>query len=108
MADPRGHVPRRDESILRDRLASDRTMLANERTFLAYVRTALTLFVAGVSMLHFFESIWIWAAGWAFIPLGFLTFAIGAVRFRTIRRLVRKRVGAETEAEESSSGESED
>jgi len=39
--------------ILRDHLAADRTILANERTFLAYIRTALTLFVAGLSFIHF-------------------------------------------------------
>jgi len=38
---------RRDELILRDVLAIDRTILSNERTVLAYLRSALTLFIVG-------------------------------------------------------------
>ena len=37
----------REELILRDHLALDRTRLANERTLLSYLRTALMLMVAG-------------------------------------------------------------
>ena len=38
---------RREEMILRDLLARERTVLANERTLLAYVRTAIGLMAAG-------------------------------------------------------------
>ncbi len=46
----------REELIVRDYLAADRTALANERTFLAYVRTALAIAAAGGSLIHFLES----------------------------------------------------
>jgi putative membrane protein len=76
----------KDELILRDELAMDRTMLANERTLLAYVRTGLTLFIAGVSLLHFFESRVLFAVAWALVPAGVVTLLIGFARFRKVQR----------------------
>jgi putative membrane protein len=64
-----------------DVLAAYRTKLANERTVLAYGRTALTLFVAGVTFIQFFDSPIIEGIGWAFVPLGLITFAIGVFRY---------------------------
>ena len=49
----------RSSMRLRDYLATDRTKLSNQNTFLAYIRTALTLFVAGVSFVRFFDSLMI-------------------------------------------------
>jgi putative membrane protein len=46
----------REELILRDELAIDRTILANERTVLTYFCSALTLVIVGVTFLHFFEK----------------------------------------------------
>jgi len=42
--------------ILRDVLAIDRTFMANQRTLLGFQRTALTLLLAGVSLMKLFES----------------------------------------------------
>jgi len=78
----------REESILRDLLAADRTILANERTFLAYIRTALTLFVAGVSFIKFFDSIVIELVGWIFVPSGVLTFMLGLRRYKSMNSLI--------------------
>ncbi|KKQ45175.1 MAG: hypothetical protein US62_C0018G0025 [Candidatus Woesebacteria bacterium GW2011_GWA1_37_8] len=39
-----------------DHLARHRTILANERTLLAYIRTSLTLFIAGATFIHFFQT----------------------------------------------------
>ena len=72
----------REELILRDHLAADRTILANERTLLAYIRTALTLFVAGLSFVRFFGALWIVAVGWAFVPLAGAICVVGVVRYR--------------------------
>ena len=74
---------------VRDVLALDRTILANERTVLAYVRTALTLFVAGVSFVKFFDSWAIETLGWAFVPLGALVLAVGVWRYRKMHVYVR-------------------
>jgi putative membrane protein len=70
---------------LRDYLATDRTKLGNQNTFLAYVRTALTLFVAGVTFIRFFESVVVETIGWIFIPVGLLTFTIGTIRYNRLR-----------------------
>ncbi|MEK7352904.1 MAG: DUF202 domain-containing protein [Chloroflexota bacterium] len=47
---------KKEELILRDYLAADRTVLANERTFMAYIRTALALAAGGGTLIHFFDS----------------------------------------------------
>jgi putative membrane protein len=51
-----GDDARQNQTLLRDRLAEERTHLANERTFLAYVRTALALVISGVSAYHFLSG----------------------------------------------------
>lgn len=75
--------------ILRDYLATDRTILANERTFLAYVRTSLTLLVAGASFVHFFNSFATQIAGWAFIISAIIMFAIGTIKYRKLKAIIR-------------------
>lgn len=79
-----------DKLILRDHLAIDRTILANERTFLSYARAALTLFVAGVTFLQFFESAWLSIVGWAFVPAGAATFVAGLVRYRSMKSAIER------------------
>lgn len=76
--------------ILRDYLAIDRTILSNQNTFLAYVRTALTLFVAGVTFIRFFDQVIVETVGWIFVPLGVLTFVVGTIRYNRIRLVLSK------------------
>jgi putative membrane protein len=73
-----------------DILASFRTILANERTVLSYVRTALTLFVVGVTFVHFFENNIIVIVGWIFIPLGIITVVIGIFRYNREKSLIHQ------------------
>lgn len=48
----------KNDFILRDELAIDRTILANERTLLAYFRTSLALILSGFTAMHLsFENI---------------------------------------------------
>ena len=68
--------------ILRDYLAMDRTVLGNERTLLAYVRTALAFFVAGASLIHFFDPFVFQIVGWMLIPLGILLSVVGIIRYK--------------------------
>jgi len=75
-----------DEMILRDHLATDRTLLANERTLLAYVRTALAFIITGVGALKFFTSHFALVAGGVFLLLGLTTLIIGFWRFHTINK----------------------
>ena len=79
-----------DDLILRDWLAADRTALANERTLLAYVRTALTLGVAGGSVVHFLEGPVVDALGWTLIGAGAIALAIGVMRFVRMQRQLRR------------------
>lgn len=81
------------ELILRDYLAADRTLLAVDRTFLSYIRTALTLFVAGVSFIKFFDSWLIQAIGWLLIPCGVITFVVGLRRCLKMGTLLGNLVG---------------
>jgi putative membrane protein len=76
--------------ILRDYLAIDRTRLSNQNTFLAYVRTALTLFVAGVTFIRFFDQLIFEIIGWIFVPLGIATFLVGAFRYNRIRTVLAR------------------
>ena len=46
----------KDEMILRDVLAIDRTILANERTFLSYIRAFLNFIIGGISFIKLFDS----------------------------------------------------
>jgi len=77
------------EAWVRDCLAVERTILANERTLLAYIRTALGFFIAGVSFIEFFESIYMQVVGWIFIPVGLAVFGMAFIRFKKIRELIK-------------------
>ena len=72
--------------ILRDLLALDRTILANERTLLAWVRTALSIIVAGVGFIKFFDMRIIYSIGYGLIPLGITLLIIGIYRFIKLQR----------------------
>ena len=73
-----------------DYLAIDRTSLANERTFLAYLRTALTVFIAGVTFIKFFDVVLLEILGWIFVPVSIAAFLIGINRFRKFKKQVFK------------------
>ena len=77
------------ELILRDYLAVGRTDLANERTLLAYIRTALAVTAAGVTIVHFFESMWLDIIGWVLVPIGVATLVLGIVRYRRMKERIR-------------------
>ena len=83
----------KSQLILRDHLAADRTILANERTFLAYIRTALTLFVAGLSFVHFdiMNSLLIdGIIGGILMLIGAITFFLGLYRYHNMKTLIRE------------------
>jgi len=84
-----------DKLILRDELAIDRTLLANERTLLSYLRSAVTLIIAGVSIIHFSTEGWFWTVGLACIPTGIITAIIGVARYKRMNRSI-VRVRTET------------
>lgn len=78
----------KDDLILRDELAIDRTLLANERTLLAYLRSAVALVIAGVTIMHFAQDDWFFIVGAVCIPAGLLTGGVGIARFRQMKRAI--------------------
>lgn len=78
-----------DRADSREELAVQRTVLANERTLLAFVRTAIALVAAGASSIHFLRGAVLDVLGWALIAAGIATQAIGVVRYRRVRALLR-------------------
>jgi putative membrane protein len=79
---------RKEELILRDHLAAQRTVLANERTLLAYTRTALTFLIGGVTFLQFFGHVAAQVLGWIFLPAALVTAAVGGHHYRRMKRLL--------------------
>ncbi len=75
----------RSQLILRDELAIDRTILANERTWLAYVRLAITLIIAGVSIVHFAMEKWFETVGFLCVPIGLGTGIYGWRRYERMK-----------------------
>ncbi|WP_231148432.1 DUF202 domain-containing protein [Clostridium botulinum] len=61
---------KKDELILRDLLATDRTILANERTFLSYLRTFLSLLIAGCTLIKIPKSMLLHVTGYILIIIG--------------------------------------
>ena len=75
-----------ENTILRDRLAHDRTMLALERTLLAYVRTFFILLTAGITFLKIFSSdSFFLITGIVLLPLGVAFLIFGTLRFFLLR-----------------------
>ena len=88
---------RREDMILRDHLAFDRTVLANERTFLAHVRTALTFVAGGLAFIRLFPlSVSSQVFGWIMIAIGVFVIPLGVRCVRQFnRKLARLRVQQE-------------
>ncbi|MFO7924052.1 MAG: DUF202 domain-containing protein [Bacteroidales bacterium] len=75
----------KDEIILRDYLALERTKLANERTLLAYSRTSLYMLLGGIAFLQLegFRSIqWV---GYMALGLSIILLIIGLYRYFQIK-----------------------
>jgi len=71
--------------VYQEKLAEVRTKQANERTMLAYIRTALTLVVAGLTFIKFFDNRIIEIVGWVFIPFGIINLVLGIIRYRATK-----------------------
>ena len=72
-----------------DKLAAARSILANERTYLSYQRTAITLLIAGLTFIRFFDVLWIEIIGWLFLPAAITTMLIGTYRYVKMRDLIK-------------------
>jgi len=79
-----------NDNYLRDHLAADRTIQANERTLLSYVRTALTMFVAGITFVKFFDSAIYVMIGYGFIPVSIAIIITGIYRYNRMRKIIKQ------------------
>lgn len=79
---------RKDELILRDELAIDRTVLANERTVLAYVRTALAFAITGAGAFKFLTPPTSLLIGWSLVVLAGGVMGLGLWRYVTVARRI--------------------
>lgn len=80
----------KEELILRDHLAIDRTVLSNESTFLAYIRTSLAVIAAGGTLIHFFLEAYIKLFGGFLILSGIFIFLWGYRRFKQMDKEIKK------------------
>lgn len=64
----------KEELILRDELAIERTKLAQERTYLAYIRTGMTVSMGGIFFVGYFRE-------GIFSYIGYFALLVGAVFF---------------------------
>ena len=101
----------RDDMILRDWLALDRTVLANKRTFLAYARTSIALMALGIAFIELIEHRFFEISGFMLIAVGMGVFVIGLREFastnRRLRRLVEKERALEERIRLAETGDSE-
>ena len=76
----------KDEMILRDYLAYDRTRLALTRTFLSIVRTALGLLASGAGLVILRENTALIVIGYVLIAAAALVMVFGIAYWRRYRK----------------------
>jgi len=83
----------KEAMTLRDYLAVDRTVMANEVSFLSYIRSALTMVVAAMTFLKFFDVPAIHLLGWLFIVASVLLVVHGATRYEAMGKILHHLTG---------------
>lgn len=86
---------KRDDMILRDWLALDRTVLANKRTFLAYSRTAIGMAVLGIAFVKLIGHLFFEISGFLLILSGAVVFYVGWREYRANTKRFEKLVSKE-------------
>lgn len=71
----------KEDMILRDFLATDRTILANERTLLAYLRTFISFFAAGIGFVKFVDNILVVFLGYVLVVFSIIVLWFGSKRY---------------------------
>lgn len=80
----------KEEIILRDHLALQRTKLANERTLLTYVRTALYLIIAGIAFLGMEDFRGMPSIGISCLIMSVIILIFGFIRYGQLKRQLNK------------------
>ena len=79
----------KQDMILRDHLAVDRTKLANERTLLSYLRTSILLLATGISFIKILRGTKVFVImGIILVPVSILVFLIGLWSFIKTKRKI--------------------
>lgn len=86
---------KREDMILRDWLALDRTILANKRTFLAYGRTSIALMGLGMAFVKLIYHPFFEFSGFALMAVGVVVFVTGWREFTINKNHFRKLVEKE-------------
>ena len=86
---------KREDMILRDWLALDRTVLANKRTFLAYSRTAVAMAVLGLAFVKLIDHLFFEVSGFLLILSGVVIFWVGVREYNANARRFKKLVEKE-------------
>ena len=82
----KNYMELKDEMILRDYLAYDRTQLALTRTFLSIVRTALGILASGAGLVILQENTTLIILGYVLIAAAAFVFAFGVVYCRQFKK----------------------
>ncbi|MDD2195902.1 MAG: DUF202 domain-containing protein [Bacteroidales bacterium] len=80
----------KEEIILRDYLALERTKLANERTLLSYTRTSLYMLLGGIAFLELRDFSQLRWLGYVAIFLSIIFVIFGILRYFQIRIRLRR------------------
>lgn len=80
----------KEEIILRDHLAMERTKLANERTLLSYIRTSLYLVLGGIAFLGMEDLKEIRYMGYFSLSLSAIILVIGVFRFIQLKKHMKR------------------
>ncbi|HKL02295.1 MAG TPA: DUF202 domain-containing protein [Cryomorphaceae bacterium] len=79
----------REDIILRDYLAMERTKLANERTLLSYIRSSLYLLVGGIALIQLEGFERVQYLGYVSLCLTVVFLLVGLYRFIKLNRILR-------------------
>ncbi len=80
----------KEELILRDHLAIDRTILSNESTILAYIRTSVAVAAAGATIIHFLPGFYLDLLGGILIVISIIILIIGLIRYRKMDKIIKE------------------
>ena len=84
----------KDELILRDELAIERTKLAEERTYLAYIRTGMTVSMGGIFFVGYFKEGLFSYVGYFALLIGAVFLGYGFYKHKKTMGLLRGIVGS--------------
>lgn len=79
------------DTLLRDKLAVERTKLAEERTYLAYIRTGMSLALGGVFFVGYFHpnTVFAWI-GWITITMAIVFLAYGFYKHEKTKKFIKQ------------------